>query len=91
MSDRGIGTMKWLILFGSVWAFIIGPLMIVFRKPLGKFFYGVGEDSNRRLGFANRVGRFAERTEEYVIEYYKNWGIACIVAGSILLIVFFLS
>ena len=83
--------MKWMLLFGSIWALIIGPLMIVFHERLGKFFYGVGENVNQRLGFTKRAGRFAERTEEYAIEYYRNWGIACIVGGIVLLIAFFLS
>jgi hypothetical protein len=64
--------------------------MIVFCKPLGKFFYGVGDNINRRFGFTNRVGRSTEGTEEYAIEYYRNWGIAYIIGGIVLLIVFFL-
>jgi hypothetical protein len=83
--------MKWLLLFASVWAFIIGPLMIVFRKRLAKFFHGVERNRAQRMPFPNWVERFSTRTEDEFVEFYRNWGIVVVVIGTLMLILFFIA
>ena len=82
--------MKWYLLLVSVWAFIIGPVMIVFRHRLARFFAKTEEGRAQRLPLPGWIERFSMRTEDEFVGYYRNWGIVVIAIGILFLIFFFL-
>lgn len=82
---------KWLILIGSVWGFIIGIILIVFRDSVRKYFYVQDMNYDKYFTGPRWLERFRLRSEFETRDLALNIGIGSIVAGVIIFVIFLIS
>jgi len=88
MGAIGQVTMKWIFLLIALWI-VLGPLLILFRTPIGRFVFKRMEGTElawfRKLNEHSRT-----KSEEDYIKLYFRIGVFCTVVGAISLIVYLL-
>jgi hypothetical protein len=78
--------MYWLFLGFSIYALIVGLLMVKFKERLGRYFYSFEGTLKERFLLPRWGERWQFKSEFDAANYYYHWGIGVIVTGAVILV-----